>query len=356
MISLIDAVISIGVCNYKFLKPLSGPEVDVSRVKEIFVDNDKIVANHPLYYPLINPTAEQVRSTITNVTHDTSCLNTTLVFYFAGHGIPIGNQDLALCTVDTRYHEGFSRLEPFTYITVSEIIAALSSIESNAVIIIDTCYAGVLSRIQPSDVSAFEECQVTRGVTRYSLLLGAPEDKSINDSINGGEFTQVLYNWVKNGVNKDTPAITLGIVDNQLVSYIQSRSIDVLPRIRIDGSHREIILFRNSKFRKTKAVLDRSMITILRILYNDGNIIEFEPNELLTISKNQGAYANNSKLSYNGWEFIEIVRKNGPRKITERGVAFLQGKIKVRKRLIKDPITGIYSPDERSELVGIEDI
>jgi hypothetical protein len=136
-------IIAVGVWQYQNMDRLTGPEIDLQNIRAILVEDPDLALFEPRQYiELQNPTAEQLRRTINQYVYDRGAYNDLLLFYFSGHGAPIGSSDFAFCTRDTMKHPGEQIILPMTAVSFTEILRTLWIKRVTPVFIIDACYSG----------------------------------------------------------------------------------------------------------------------------------------------------------------------------------------------------------------------
>ena len=67
----------------------------------------------------------------------------------------------------------------------------------------------------------------------------------------------------------------------------------------------------------------------------------------------KGAYGNHRKLSFEPWDLVETVGNR--RRLNDRGIAFMQGKLNVPRDVTLDIKRNVYVEKPGSDLVGIQD-
>lgn len=118
------------------------------------------------------------------------------LFYFAGHGSPIGGGDVALCTSD-----GSNQTPGVRFSEVLELINASSH---EAAIVLDCCFAGAAGAV-PAAMSA--GASLRQGV---SMLLASRADQTSAETLDGrGQFSSYLEGALEGGAADVLGHVTL---------------------------------------------------------------------------------------------------------------------------------------------------
>jgi hypothetical protein len=97
----------------------------------------------------------------------------------------------------------------------------------------------------------------------------------------------------------------------------------------------QIPIAKNIKYQPDTEKFSPYMQRIITYLWNDGNPLQVTISE---ISKNvgPGAYGNHSKLSYSPWGLLEKGDKSRTRRLSERGIKFAKGELRIPGVIIKN--------------------
>jgi len=97
-----------------------------------------------------------------------------------------------------------------------------------------------------------------------------------------------------------------------------------------------------------------SYFNILLALWNDGSPLALSPKEILEKTSSVGAYGNHSKLSFSPWDLV-IDDENGKRKLTQRGIQFVNGQLDLPKTINENKNTRVCSIAPGSSFLKVED-
>jgi Ni,Fe-hydrogenase maturation factor len=232
------SVIAVGVENYRYMQNLSGPSKDLEKMKNLLSTNVE-TALYPgnRFTQLIDPDSNRLRKIIVDYAMARSAPNDILVFYFSGHGVLIGNDDLGLCTVETQMHPEFKAAFPLNLVRFSDIVETLSAVKVDPVIIIDACFSG-----QAGSMIAYIYNQLKRSIqaetaSTYALLCSSRKIETTPDHQEGGPFSSVLVNVAKKGKDsknfKRKEELSLIDLHNDIRTEIESLVVDIVPQLFI---------------------------------------------------------------------------------------------------------------------------
>lgn len=353
-------VIAIGVNHYKdnLLEDLQGPENDVDQLRHLLVENSK-TALYSLdkFKALYNPTANEFRELINRYTMDRSASGDILLLYFSGHGVPIGRDDFGFCTTDTIIHPLSEVALPLSIVKYSELLQTIYIADITPIIIIDACYSGIAGRnliIPPIEIIDNLRQQIhSRVASKFSLLCSCSDYQISIDTPQGGVFSHYLFEVAREGISTEANKPLLSFIDIYpvLERKVQSYSGEATPRLFLGVSLPEFPLVINTQYSPTSYQLSLHLVNIVKVLWDDGNKRELSPSQI-DDECGRGAYGNHRKLSYTPWGLIEDNPQTGKRHLTERGIDFIEGKLEVPKKIVKDPRTGDYLPAEKTEFVS----
>jgi hypothetical protein len=83
------------------------------------------------------------------------------------------------------------------------------------------------------------------------------------------------------------------------------------------------------------------MVECLRALWNSGNPIELQVSEIRELG--WGIYGNHNKLRLEPWALVEVGETPKARRLTERGIQFMEGLIAVPRQIRLDD-SGNWQP------------
>ena len=89
-------IIAVGISDYhdKHFAQLREAESDIERLRNLLVEDPKTALFHEgQFTEKINPTINELRQLIVDYTLERSSGKDILLFYFSGHGVPVGGDD-----------------------------------------------------------------------------------------------------------------------------------------------------------------------------------------------------------------------------------------------------------------------
>jgi hypothetical protein len=356
-------IMAIGINKYKdpYLRNLKGPYKDIDRLRNTLTKNRKTAIYNPKQFiELRDPDAQEFRERINRFVLDRSADGDILILYFSGHGVAIGRDDFGFCTTDTIVHPLSKIALPLSVVKFSEILQSLNTASVIPIIIIDACYSGVAGKsleIPPIEaISTIHDQVHTVAASSYALLCSCSELEPSIDTLNGGVFSSQLVEILMEGVDKsdDASILTLHDVFDKLSEKVLSTSIDTIPRLYLGPTLPKIPLALNAKFKTKNLILSPVYISILEALWNKGKPQSLSPDNIRDICGN-GAYGNHNKLSLEPWQLVETIPNTRMRKLTKRGEQFMQNKLKVPKKINKDPKSQKMIDAKKTEYVNYKD-
>jgi hypothetical protein len=114
----------------------------------------------------------------------------------------------------------------------------------------------------------------------------------------------------------------------------------------------EFSIVKNVYFEALEYRLQPHLVAVLRALWNNGEPRELRPRDILDITGLNGAYGNHRKLSFEPWDLVITVGNR--RKLNERGIAFMQGRLRIPRDIVLDTSRNIYIEKTGSEFISIE--
>lgn len=355
-------ILAVGVWQYANLRRLVGPERDLHNIRDILLgDPDIAIFEERQYRELPNPTSEQLRNAINQYVLERGAENDILIFYFAGHGAAIGANDFAFCTVDTTRLPGERVILPMTAVSFTEILKTLWLKKVIPIFLVDACFSGAAggALIATADQLMDElkgEIQ-RRYASSYALLCSAPSNQEVLDNPNGdgGLFSASLVELAQSGINsrdKRSPTVTLRKLFPSLQEKVELNAIGNAPFLLLGPTLPEFSIFKNAYYRPLEYRLQPHLVAVLRALWNEGNLRELRPGEIADVTQLKGAYGNHRKLSFEPWNLVETVGNR--RRLNDRGIAFMQGRLRVPRDVVLDIETNVYIEKPGSDLVGID--
>jgi hypothetical protein len=162
--------------------------------------------------------------------------------------------------------------------------------------------------------------------------------------------------YVLEGIDKSDDASILSIHDifDRLSEKVLSTSMDAIPRMYLGPTLPKIPLALNPKFKIKNLSLSLVYISILEALWNNGKPQSLSPDNIRDICGN-GAYGNHNKLSLETWQLVETIPNTRMRRLTKRGEQFMQNKLKVPKKINRDPKSKEMVEAKKTEYVNYKD-
>lgn len=354
------SLIAIGIENYQFMRHLRGPRKDIERLINLMVESP-LTGLYQLsqVFSLINPDLDTIRTTINEYVISRPAQGDVLIFYFSGHGMPIGHVDFGFCTSDTRIHDITDTVLPLTILRFRDLLDSLRIMSITPIIIIDACYSGMAgSALNTSSFDAINNMQreiTAHNGTNYALLCSCSNRQFSIENRNGGVFTQTIINLLQEGYSTRDPEksiVYLQDVFPELIRRVNSIVFDATPQLFLGETVPSVPFVRNTGYRPQRYRFYRYMGAIIISLWNNGSEREFSKAEILS-NIGRGAYGNHSKLSFIGWALVEDNPQNGKRRLTERGRQFAQGKIRIPDEVIYDSNTLDYIASPDANLIDI---
>lgn len=354
------SILAIGVEKYEHFSSLQGPLNDLENLVELLVNSPttKLYERSQLTR-LENPKAEDVRASINEYILNRSALGDILIFYFSGHGIPIGHSDFGFCTRDARMHGTTGGILPYTVISFQELLKSLRVMDVTPVVIIDACYSGMVAKSlqTPSSdtIDSMKQNLNNENATKYALLCSCSDNQISKGNNVGGYFSQALFDILKNGFptkKKEEEFIFLQRVYSELDSRIGALGADSVPRLFLGETLPSIPIARNIGFSPKKERFSPYMGKIILTLWNYGEEVELSSNEILSVI-GSGAYGNHSKLSLEPWGLVEDNPNTQKRRLTDKGRQFAKGEISIPRNILYDSELNQYVATPNTDFVDV---
>lgn len=352
-------IIAVGVGKYTYCTDLDGPAHDIANLHNLLVDNPN-TALYPerQFITLSDPSSDDLRHTLTKYAMDRSAPHDILVFYFSGHAIRIGTNDLGLCTKDTRPNPCFDPPAhvPLNLVRYSDIIETLVAVKVDPIIILDTCFSGQAEGITQDIYFRLKRIiQADTGST-YALLCSSTKLEQTPDHNTGGPFTTLLSRVASRGHDGKKRQYTLDLRDLYplLRREIETNSFDTTPQLFIGETLPKFGFVHNVEYSPKQQTLAKAHVRVLAALWNHGSPRSLSIDQIAEeISRT--AYTVYNKLTYSpSWALIEGP-KSGKR-LTTRGKRFMNGKLRIPFTIQKNPNTDEWMPAPHSETVNFEEL
>jgi hypothetical protein len=353
-------ILAVGVEKYDHMKRLWGPRKDVEQLRALLTENTQTaLVDSVRFRELYDPTVSDLAKAINEYTMERSANGDILIFYFSGHGVPIGRDDFGFCTTDTFIHPVEQAAFPLTVVKYSELIQTIYIAGVVPVIIIDACYSGVAGRslVIPSieAIAGMQQQLHSRAASKYALLCSCSDDEEALDTPEGGVFSRCLMEVAAKGIKSSDVKkehLTLHDIFPMLEESVQSCIVNSTPRLFLGATLPEIPLVMNTQYSPPSYALTGHLLSVIEALWNHGQPRDLTPSLILDMCGN-GAYGNHSKLSLEPWDLVETVSRPRRRRLTSRGRAFADNQLKVPKAIIKDAKSGKWIPAENAQWVDI---
>ena len=357
-------ILAVGVSYYSdpHFRELKGPISDIENLKWLLIENTRTALYEPNQFnELHNPDSGELRQFINEYIMGRSAEGDILIFYFSGHGVPIGRDDFGFCTSDTIVHPGNNVTLPLSVVKFSELLSSINIANIVPVVIIDACYSGIAGKqlsIPPTEAISNMQHQVhSVAASSYALLCACSANQTTIDTSVGGIFSHYLVDVASHGlpiseVNK--PLLTLSDIFPKLSEKVLTHSGDIIPRLYLGNTLPDFPLVKNTKFAFRRYSLSPTYIRILQELWNNGNERDLSPDEIGKLCS-YGAYCNHNKLSFSPWQLVETIPETRRRRLTERGRQFMQNNLDVPKTVIQDPRNDVVVPANGTSQVKYRD-
>ncbi|MCX7103167.1 MAG: caspase family protein [Methylobacter sp.] len=360
-------IIAVGCCKYQHMRRLTGPAQDIDNLRQILVEDEDLSLFSPRQYiEKIDITSNELRAVINDYVYDRGAENDILLFYFSGHGAPIGSNDFAFCTIDTKPVEGEQFILPMTAVKFTDILSTLWLKKVTPVFIIDACYSGAAGgslKIALNRLVDDLKGEIQRNYAgSYALLCSAPTDEEVLDNPDGdgGFFSYSITKTAQMGIrriNKRNPFVSIEQVYPELLHLAEQSAYSPNPTLFMGTTLPTFSIFKNIHFRPLEYRLQPHLVAVLRVLWNNGNLQTLTPGQIADQTGKKGAYGNHNKLSLAPWKLVEDVPGSRPkqRRLSERGIEFMSGNLGVPRDVVFDQDTNDYVERPGSEFVTVRD-
>jgi len=352
-------IIAVGVGKYTYCTDLDGPAHDIANLHNLLVDNPN-TALYPesQFITVSNPSSGDLRHTLAEYAMGRSASHDILVFYFSGHAIRIGANDLGLCTKDTCPNPCFDPPAhvPLNLVRYSDIIETLAAVKVDPIIILDTCFSGRAEGITNDIYSRLKRIIQAETGSTYALLCSSTKLEQTLDHNTGGPFTTLLSTVASKGCADKKRQYTLDLRDLYplLRQEIETNFFNTTPQLFVGETLPEFGLVRNVEYSPRQERLNETQLRILAALWNRGSPTTLSIHQMAK-EINPIAYTIHTKLSYSpGWVLIEGPKSD--RRLTTRGKRFMKGELRIPFAIQKNPSTGEWIAAPNSETVSFEEL
>jgi hypothetical protein len=351
-------VIAIGVSNYEHLRRLHGSDADVYTLQNLLVHENTTALIHPKRFrAILDPTSAGIREAVAEYAFERSAPGDILIFYFSGHGVPIGRDDLGLCGRDTLLHMEYGTL-PIDTVRFRDLIETLTIVKVHPVVIIDACFSGQAAETLSASLgdNLNEEFIKLKG-TDYALLCSSTRLEVSLGFTSGGVFSSLLNTVALRGLGGRVYTNKSELTLKDLIPDIQMEaesSGGASPVLIVGDALPAFGFVKNTQHRPRTERLTQAHKKVLDELWNEGKPREMSIRDLAELGIS--AHSTYRKLGYGeAWALIENVDSR-TRRLSKRGVLFMQGKLKIPRKIKQNPENRNWEAAEGAESVAFGDI
>jgi hypothetical protein len=354
------SLFAVGVENYQFMKRLRGPRKDIERFADLFTQSPATGLYSPSQIIMLpDPDSHFLRTSLNNFIINRSAEGDILIFYFSGHGIPIGRSDFGFCTTDSRIHDATGSTLPLTVLKLNDLIETLHVMNVIPVLIIDACYSGIAGKaieVPPNDMSNIVKSSIaSQFATNFAVFCACTDRQVTTGDINGGLFSKSLFDVMSEGLftkkEKRKQFLSLQDLYDTIHSRIVSTPLNSTPQLFVGEALSRFPLVKNARYSPLEYQFTSYLNKILLALWNGGEERELEIGEIL-ISVGRGAYGNHRKLSLGGWNLVDDNPVTKKRRLTEHGRQFIRGEITIPDVIVYDTDSGVFIPAPQSNPIS----
>jgi len=352
-----ETVIAVGVGKYDHLSVLNGTGRDVERLEELLCVNSKTaILRAEQFHKYTDITSAELRAILSEYVLSRTAANDILFFYFSGHAVLIGENDLGLCTVDTRpFVKGAQAPISLNLVKFSDIVEALSVANVDPIFVLDACYSGQAGEVVSQVYSRLEEKTQQAIGTSYILLCACTKYEETLDEKNGGVFSRLLESVATEGIagkHKSTARLTVQDLFSSLKRNAE-RSCEMTPKLFIGATPFQCVIVKNVQYQPRTESL-RPHYGTLKAFWNNGDPRELNTAALSKIGRTE--HTTYSKLEYGpAWALIEKP-KRGTGRLTQKGIAFLKGECQVPDMIKRIEESGEWLADDTARFVYFKDL
>lgn len=335
---------------------LHGAINDIKALHNLLVENEATASLQESQFKMLeNPSSSDLRKVITEWIYSRSALNDILVFYFSGHAVPLGYQDIGLCTTETIIHP-LSKLPIQTsLISLKEIVSSVASIKADPIIILDTCFSGKAGEAIQIALEEMRKIVRSEAGSAYALMASC---NSLESSIeNGGQgvFSKILVDTCRAGIDSvNEPFLSLSDLYPLIRQELEKSVYDMSPQLFVGDTLPKFGFVQNVAYAPRMEKFTPYFIELLMYLWNNGSPRIVKTSEIRD-NLSAGVYGNNSKLKLEPWGLIEDAVSPRTRKLTERGIQFVKGELEIPQEIIKDVGSNSWKPAPTTRMVSIKD-
>jgi hypothetical protein len=307
-------------------------------VREMFLNSSSMgLYNESDVTILENPSANDLRKTIIDYTLERSAKGDIIVFYYSGHGVVLGNNEFVFCPRDIKFRDDSHTLLPLSGVTFRDVLSTLQAADIHPVFIIDACFSGKAA--SRNLIQAMQDQMHQTAASSYALFCACYEDSMAMDTLEGGAFTKAIYEVVSEGLADPHHKQLWALELHDLTKSVQTKLENIgmpLSKLYTSDDLPNFLLVRNLAYRVRSESFMSYHTETLELMWNGG-----KPESVLLSDINQkigaGAYGNHSKLSLAPWNLAEGGKNSHERRLTQRGIEFMQGRLSIPSTLVRDP-------------------
>lgn len=350
------SVLSVGVNRYEYMPRLNGAINDVRALHNILVEDETTASlQESQFKSLENPSSSILRNAITEWIRSRGAPNDILVFYFSGHAVPLGYQDIGLCTTETIIHPLSGLPIQTSLISLREIVSSIASIKADPVIILDTCFSGKAGSTIQIALEEMRKVVQSEAGSAYALMASCNCLESSVENGNQGIFSKILVDTCQAGIDSvNEPFLSLSDLHPLIRQELEKSVYDMLPQLFVGDTLPKFGFVQNTAYAPRMEKFTPYFIECLTFLWNNGSPKTVRTSEIRD-NLNAGVYGNNSKLKLEPWRLIDNAESSRTRKLTERGIQFMKGELEIAQEIVKDVESNSWKPAPNSKMTSIRD-
>lgn len=236
-------------------KDIPNVAANAERLERAFIDIVGIPKTN--IHKLADYDSRSILTEFQNVGNECTGKDSTLIIYYAGHGIPVSSKGLFWATADTEVNKERSLIYS-SAIRTSDIRNMLED-DCNAerkILISDCCYAADFLEGKQGGLSGFIQKNITEIKGTFFMFSSNSDNEStfpIDRKDSPTFFTDALVLSLQEGIEPDQEYCTIGRLFNKVVENVGRLKIKYNKAIpepdkRIDGNAEEYKLYRNPKY------------------------------------------------------------------------------------------------------------
>ncbi len=350
------SVLSVGVNRYEYMPRLNGAINDIKALHNILVEDETTASlQESQFKALENPSSSDLRKAITEWIYSRGAPNDILVFYFSGHAVPLGYQDIGLCTTETIIHSLSGLPIQTSLISLREIVSSIASIKADPIIILDTCFSGKAGGTIQIALEEMRKIVQSEAGSAYALMASCNSLESSTENGGQGVFSKILVDTCRTGMDSiNEPFLSLSDLHPFIRQELEKSVYDMLPQLFVGDTLPKFGFVQNIGYAPRMEKFTPYFIECLMYLWNNGSPRTVRTSEIRD-NLNAGVYGNNSKLKLEPWGLMENAESSRTRKLTERGIQFMKGELEIAQEIIKDVESNLWKPAPTARMISIKD-